>query len=157
MNTMKLLQAGQVQRFHNAPGVKDKQELSAHSWQVAIFLLDIYPEASVELLQYALVHDCGELFTGDMPTPYKVYNYEVAHRVKQDESTFLHQTLGVEVPTFTARELQALKLADILSGLYHTVDKDPEVYREFLKFYGQQAYFNNRAVTLMEAIDNVSK
>jgi 5'-deoxynucleotidase YfbR-like HD superfamily hydrolase len=160
MNTLKLLESGRVQRYHCAPVTM--QPLSDHSWQVALILLDFYPEASKELITHALVHDCGEIHTGDMPSTYKADNPDLAASLRKDESMYLHDHLQVPIVPFTEREVHALKMADILSGLYHTAYDAARgnllarsVYKQFYTYYLEQPYFNQRSMELMEEITNV--
>lgn len=160
MNTLGLLKAGQVVRYHNVP--VRKQELSAHSWQVALILLDIYPQARKELIVYAMVHDCGEVYTGDIPAPYKKNNPKVAELIRIDEKTYLRDQLKVPVALFDEEERQALKIADILSGLYHTAHEIAggnynaiPIYDKLCVYFGQQRYFNQRSIDLKEEITSV--
>ncbi len=164
MSIMKILEAGRVRRFHNVD-VHHKQPLSEHSWQVAVILLDIYPETNKNLLEYALVHDCGELLTGDIPAPYKAYAPHVAALVRAHEAEFMQEELMIPPFSFTDEERLALKLADILSGMYQAAyeviggnEHARYVYDEFVKYFEQQKYLNSRPIEFFQEIDDrVSK
>lgn len=62
--------AGQLQRYHTWP-VLHRQTLAEHQWGVSRILLQIWPDAPKEVVQYALFHDMGEIRTGDLPFPVK--------------------------------------------------------------------------------------
>ena len=70
MDIKLVLQSGSISRFHNTL-VDKKQTVDQHSWEVAVILNEIYPDCSKELLVYALLHDCNEQATGDVPSPTK--------------------------------------------------------------------------------------
>lgn len=64
--------AGQVIRYHTWPHIR-QQSVGEHSWQVARILLSIAP-VYPGLLKHAILHDIGEIGTGDLPYPVKANN-----------------------------------------------------------------------------------
>lgn len=62
--------AGEVRRYHTFP-VLHQQSVGEHTWQAMRVLCAIWPDAPRAVLLYAMVHDCGELRTGDIPYPHK--------------------------------------------------------------------------------------
>lgn len=64
--------AGQVIRYHTWPHIR-QQSVGEHSWQVARILLAIAP-GHPGLVKHAILHDIGELETGDLPYPIKADN-----------------------------------------------------------------------------------
>lgn len=58
--------AGEVVRWHTLP-MSRRDTVAEHSWNVARIVLAIHPSASRELIIEALMHDIGEVMTGDMP------------------------------------------------------------------------------------------
>jgi hypothetical protein len=65
--------AGCLKRWHSWSHVRE-QTVADHSWHVMRILLAVWPEAPRELLVHCLVHDVGEIGTGDMPYPVKKDN-----------------------------------------------------------------------------------
>lgn len=68
--------AGEVIRYHTWPHIR-QQSVGEHSWQVCRILLAIAPEHCGVLLPHAVVHDIGEIGTGDVPYPVKANNAEL--------------------------------------------------------------------------------
>jgi len=120
MNIRKILQSGNVVRFHNSIGM-DKQKNSEHEWEVALILQHIYPDCSKQLLLAALTHDAAEYFTGDIPFPTKQASPElksVLDRLEQqwEEQNGVHFDLHPEEKFF-------LKLADTFSGMWYCIQQ----------------------------------
>lgn len=65
--------AGEVSRYHTWPHIR-QQSVGEHSWQVARILLSIHPTASRSMLIHCIIHDAGEIGTGDVPYPIKKEN-----------------------------------------------------------------------------------
>ena len=63
--------AGRIRRLHIKPMNGDEQNIAAHSWGVAMILLDLFPAVSRSCLIYALRHDVPEIVTGDVPANVK--------------------------------------------------------------------------------------
>ena len=59
--------AGRIRRLHIKPMNGDEQNIAAHSWGVAMILLDLFPCVSRSCLVFALRHDVPEIVTGDVP------------------------------------------------------------------------------------------
>ena len=123
MNIRKILQSGNVVRFHSQIGM-DKQKNSEHQWEVALILQYIYPGCSKPLLLAALTHDAAEYYTGDIPFPVKQANPElknVLERMEQDweKRNGVHFNLHAEEKDF-------LKIADTLSGMFYCVQQARE-------------------------------
>jgi 5'-deoxynucleotidase YfbR-like HD superfamily hydrolase len=49
----------------------NNQSVGEHSWQTMRILLAIWPQAPRNMLVYGIVHDMGEILTGDLPYPTK--------------------------------------------------------------------------------------
>lgn len=119
MNIDKVLQSGDVQRYH-ATTVHNKQLLSSHHWEVAVIMLKIYPECSKQLLVEALTHDCSEAFTGDTPSTAKKACPELKVLLDGLEKQYAENVLKLPQNEFSAQEKAVLKLCDILSGIAYT-------------------------------------
>jgi 5'-deoxynucleotidase YfbR-like HD superfamily hydrolase len=109
--------AGRVLRYHTWPHVKT-QSVGEHSWQVARILMTVWPAHSRELLRYALMHDMGEVKTGDVPYPFKADHPEVAAAFDLAESEAIvdmDEVFGCPVfPVLTSFEETIVKICDYL-------------------------------------------
>jgi hypothetical protein len=65
--------AGQVVRWHTVPMLR-RETVAEHSWQVARLALAICPDLPRDVLVRALMHDVGEIASGDVPFPVKANN-----------------------------------------------------------------------------------
>jgi len=81
--------AGQVKRWHTATHVFRQQNVMEHSGGVAMWITLFHPNPSAQLLKAALVHDLGELKTGDMPRWAKQMNPEIEVLLNRLEETVL--------------------------------------------------------------------
>ena len=123
MNIRKILQSGNVVRFHNSIGM-DKQKNSEHEWEVALILQHIYPQCSKELLLAALTHDAAEYYTGDIPFPVKQSSPELKCVLDKLERQWEEQN-GVHFDLHP-EEAYFLKLADTLSGMWYCIQQVKE-------------------------------
>lgn len=120
MNIQKVLESGDVVRFHATPGV-DKQKNSEHQWGVALIVSNIYPSCSKELLLAAMTHDCAEIVTGDIPFTVKKGHPELKQVLSNIE--FIHNTgMGI-VFNLNDFEESVLKMADTLECMNFCVDQ----------------------------------
>ena len=105
-----LYQAGAVKRYHTMR-VHEHQSLAAHSWGVAMIIVQISEEPpSAQLLQYALTHDLAEYETGDIPAPVKWGNKEISEGLSALEFDF-ERRHGI-ICDLTDQELLLLQWAD---------------------------------------------
>ena len=87
------------------------ENIMEHSQQVAMFahalaIIDTEicgnaPDISKTVL-YALYHECGEVMTGDLPTPIKYFNREIHGAYKQLEDRAADKLLGMLPQTLSA-------------------------------------------------------
>ena len=122
MNIKKVLQSGDVVRYHNHIGM-DKQLLSTHQWGVALIMQYIYPECSKEAILEALTHDVGEYHTGDVPAPVKWRNLNIREVIENMELEFKNK-----LDLWWAKDIEpmgcdALKVADTLEGMWYCVQQ----------------------------------
>jgi len=158
MNTLKILDAGDVVRYHSAP-ILHKQDLASHLWEATVFLFKIYPEASKELILYCLTHDCAEIHTSDIASPVKKQYPEIKKRMDELEEVYTQEVLKLHHPDFSEKELAMVKAADILSGIYFTRKRISQgdlgaqgVYDNWLIYYGRLPYLNFETVALYEEL-----
>lgn len=152
-----ILDSGSVVRYHSTL-IDKKQNVDSHSWETAVILSRIYPECSKELLEYALVHDSGEIITGDVPTPVKKKYPCLKETYDQIELIILND-MGIDSQSFSITEKLALKWADYLSGLYFTTrrmragDMEAALVRDnWLTYLGSLPYLNDLALKAMEEL-----
>jgi len=158
MNIRKVLESGEVMRYH-ATLIKDKQSNAEHQWQTALILMQIFPEASVQLVQYALTHDAGEVISGDCPAPVKKAHPELKEILDDVERGYCIEVLGILPHPFTDTEKLAVKYADILSGIYFTTrrvnqgDREAIAIRDkWVKYLGSLPYLNDRVLAAVEEL-----
>lgn len=152
-----LLDSGSVVRYH-CTLIDKKQTVDSHSWETAVILTRIYPECSKELLEFALLHDCGEVASGDAPAPIKK-RYPSLKQTYDEIETIALNSMGVFQPDFTTEEKLALKWADYLSGLYFTTrrlragDQEAATIRDnWVIYLGSLPYLNDEALNIMEEL-----
>lgn len=109
------LESGEVLRYHAAPGVT-KQTDAAHQWGVAMLGLYICPGLPRETLIECLMHDTGELITGDIPYTAKMIDPEFKRQQGEMEIDAREEHM---LPSFelSARGHALLKICDTLEGL----------------------------------------
>lgn len=110
------LESGGVQRYHAVPSVLVKQRVDSHAWSVAMIVLSLTDgQASQALLIHALLHDSGELITGDIPFTVK-RKYPEVKRITDEIADDAHQRIVYPLPAITEAETAVLKIADTLDG-----------------------------------------
>ena len=83
--------AGRIRRLHIKPMNGDEQNIAAHSWGVAMILLDLFPAVSRSCLIYALRHDVPEIVTGDVPANVKWQHPGLQDTLEWIEEGFLNK------------------------------------------------------------------
>lgn len=116
---MKFLQmraALNVRRYHQIP-THEIDTVGKHSAGVALFCMIIDPGCSRNVLAHALVHDLGEIVTGDIPSPAKkAMPIGVRVAIKAMENKAIEE-MGFNLPELTDSEARLIKVADMLDGL----------------------------------------
>ena len=90
-----LREASNVERSHTLPH-HGSYTVGKHSFDAVMLLLALKPDASLNLVKAVLYHDLGERFTGDMPTPTKIKDGELAKRLEMLEMR-ARDFLGLEI------------------------------------------------------------
>ena len=83
--------AGRIRRLHIKPMNGDEQNIAAHSWGVAMILLDLFPCVSRSCLVFALRHDVPEIVTGDVPANVKWQHPGLQDTLEWIEEGFLER------------------------------------------------------------------
>lgn len=125
------LQSGKVLRYHAAPSVTP-QSLAHHQWGVAALVMELTNfNCSAMLLAEALLHDTGELTTGDIPYTLKRDNPSLKALVKDLEFAARRDFTLCAPLRLTEQEHAVLKMADTLEGLLWCCEneKPPQVVR----------------------------
>jgi 5'-deoxynucleotidase YfbR-like HD superfamily hydrolase len=104
--------AGKVMRYHAWPTL-NTQTVADHSWRVATLIVEVFGAPRAEVIIYALYHDCGEMFSGDLPFMVKTAIPGLADAMKQAEAHGLEQ-LGIALPVLSKLERAQVKIADLL-------------------------------------------
>lgn len=107
-----LLSTGKIRRYH-AETVLGPQSLAEHSWGTVILLIHFWPESRPEVIRAALIHDIGELWSGDVPAPTKWKFPVLADIVEGIEQDCLKH-FGMEIKGLTEEEEAQLSVCDLL-------------------------------------------
>lgn len=113
-------QGGDVLRFHTV-ALGRGQTVAAHSWGVATLVLELWPDASRELLIAALYHDVPEAVLGDLPAPAKWEHAELAKAYAKAEAG-IALDLGVDF-SLTDEDHKRLRIADMLELLWFCLEQ----------------------------------
>lgn len=111
---------GETRRYHTHRPIND-DTVGHHSYNVAMTIVCLWPDATAALLVAALTHDIAEHKVGDIPAPTKRHmpnifgqpfrtffaTWEAAHILEA----------GLPTPTLTKVEEWQLKFADSLDGM----------------------------------------
>lgn len=141
MNKIKLdntLESGKVVRYHCAPTVRP-QTVAQHSWNVAMIALYISEGAcSRALLLECLMHDTGELITGDIPYTLKRDNLALRTHLHQLEIVARENEMLLPPQTLSDQDAALLKVCDTLDGLIWCVlheDRHGPVHDRWFRAY----------------------
>ncbi|HHE6470290.1 TPA: 5'-deoxynucleotidase [Providencia rettgeri] len=81
---------------------------------------------------YAMYHDASEVITGDLPTPIKYHNQQIAHEYKKIEK-FAQQKLLDMLPEELQEDFKALLIEDSQSEEEHFIVKQADTLCAYLK------------------------
>lgn len=98
--------AGAVQRYHTWPTIQ-QQTVAEASWNVARILMMIWPDASSRALAHALMNDCGEIRSGDLPWP-----------IKKDNPALRAEVVRIERESFQEQGIASLATSDGLDPIW---------------------------------------
>jgi len=104
--------AGMVQRYHCWPTITN-QTVAAHCWRVATIFVEIFGLPRADVLYYALHHDSGELWAGDIAFMVKRRTPGLKAAMDIAEQTGL-RNLDLRLPELSELELVQVKIADLL-------------------------------------------
>lgn len=117
------------------------ENVSEHSLQVAMvahalaviknrkFEGNVNPE---KIALFAMYHDASEVITGDLPTPIKYHNQQIAHEYKKIEK-FAQQKLLDMLPEELQDDFKCLLVEDLQSEEEHFIVKQADTLCAYLK------------------------
>ena len=114
----KVMDSGDIKRYHTLPTVGE-QTNATHSWGVAVIATYLHPDLNARVLLKALMHDVGEIETGDIPAPVKWENPELKKQLSVLEAR-VEKNLEIEY-TLTEYEQRIFKQADMFELLFFCV------------------------------------
>lgn len=112
-----LWRAGLVRRWHTNPHLADTcDRTDGHSARVALLALAMRPSLSREAIIYALTHDAGEAYAGDMPRTVKSANPGLADALEEVEAVGRTRLDLTPASCVNERERAVIKVADMLDA-----------------------------------------
>ena len=111
----RVMTSGDVKRYHTKPTIGE-QSNATHCWGVAVIAVYLEPEISAKLLLNTLLHDVGEIDTGDIPATVKWANPDLKKKLDAIEDK-LAVSLEIE-HKITDKERVILKQADMFELLF---------------------------------------
>lgn len=123
----KIMASGYVTRWHANPDMAHIREtLAEHHARVAQIVLALHPAPTLELIDAALHHDCGELVTGDIPATSKWDPDYPAIQISDIENAALCD-MGIYFQRITDADRAWIKFADRLAAYLHVEKHRPEI------------------------------
>jgi hypothetical protein len=114
--------SGSVTLWHTNPDLAQTVDtLAGHGGRVARIIIKLWPDSSVALLHWALVHDDGESVVGDVPAPAKG-----ATVIHEQERAALDR-IWPGLPDLTPDEYERLRFADRLDAYMWAKHHAPHV------------------------------
>ena len=107
--------AGRVRRYHTFP-VIHQETVGEHSHRVCSLYMQLFGAPRVEVLEYIIYHDLGELSAGDLPFNAKRDVPEMKHFQDRAEEAGLKR-LKITMPVLTDDERARVKFCDMLQML----------------------------------------
>ncbi len=93
-----------------------------HSASVCAILLRLDPSVSRELLVTALMHDVAEVYTGDIPYPFKRDNDRARDYIVEAEEEWMNEH-DIPDPEISPEEYQLLRLADMVDLVLSSLEE----------------------------------
>ena len=115
--------AGRITRLHTKPENGQGQTVAAHTWGVAMILVDLFPDISRDALIFALRHDVPETKTGDIPAILKWSNDDMAEILEQIEDRFMEKMGWENESSLSLSEELAFALADRIELLFYCLEQ----------------------------------
>jgi len=114
----KIMNSGDIKRYHTLTTIGE-QTNATHSWGVAVIATYLHPNLNARVLLKALMHDVGEIDTGDIPAPVKWQNPEFKKQLSALENKVV-KDLKIDYD-LTEYERTIFKQADMFELLFFCV------------------------------------
>ncbi|BBG59295.1 MULTISPECIES: 5'-deoxynucleotidase [Providencia] len=141
------------------------ENVSEHSLQVAMvahalaiiknrkFSGNVNPE---KIALFAMYHDASEVITGDLPTPIKYHNQQIAHEYKKIEK-FAQQKLLDMLPEELQEDFKALLVEDLQSDEDHFIVKQADTLCAYLKCLEELSAGNSEFTLAKKRLEKMLK
>lgn len=118
-NGMKLRDSMKVMRFHSTVAKQQKETVGQHITGVMSLAFDLYRTARGmdppgRLMVYILLHDSGEVWTGDIPHPFKRKNELLAGELEARELEYRWEYGWEVMNQLTDEQYAVFKYLDLL-------------------------------------------
>jgi HD domain len=117
---LRLRNGGDVKRYHTFP-IIGEQKVSAHTFNVLLFIMQYHPEPSMDLIKAALYHDLAEYDTGDTPANVK-WKFPMLLASLENAENEVSYNLGI-FANLDDREAIWLKVGDTLEYLFYALEQ----------------------------------
>lgn len=117
-----LREGGHTQRLHTVPVHLDAS-VAKHSWNMAVLLNTLWPDAPKHLIMACLLHDVSERWIGDTPAPAKYSIHPPLAKALHAAESKVEDALGIMQVELTREEQAWLKGIDILELVMHAEDE----------------------------------
>lgn len=119
-NLTRLLEAGQVDRFHTEPTIHNRN-IGHHSFNMMLIIDWAYENnPPVEILRAAMLHDMHERYMGDIPYPIK------RNPLIEDNLKILESEINKEMRIYyslTKNQEEILNAADMLEFMWYILQE----------------------------------
>lgn len=143
------------------------ENVMEHSWEVATIshalalIKNRYFNAELDvnaIVVAAMYHDCGEVITGDMPSPIKYHSPEITKAYKTIERQAEVELLGL-LPEGLKDDYEPFIIEENLPESHRTVIKSADTIAAYLKCQMEvaagNAEFSQAASNIKERLDNL--
>lgn len=114
-----------ARRWHTNPDMSHTTDFNcAHQGRVALLVLSMFPDASLELLRAAVTHDQGESGVGDVAFPVKQRHPDFTKALDAMEADHM-AARGLPPVDLTGDDLRKLKLCDRLDAVLWMLKCNP--------------------------------
>jgi len=127
--TDSLRAAGQVERWHFFPTIQ-RQTVAEHTWQVLRVWYELYGPPSPEVTVVILLHDAGEIKTGDIPFELGRDHPSVKGQLSSLEKKHVEKMItfncippGLGIPKLSSWEIKRIKMCELLEMLEFALDE----------------------------------
>ena len=110
-----------VKRFHTTHRTQE-ETVGHHSANVCAILLRLDPTVRRDCLVAALMHDVPEVYTGDVPAPFKWDHPSIGVGLKEGEAAYV-MDMKIPDPFLTPKEKQLLKVADMVDLVLSSLEE----------------------------------